>query len=615
MAALAQPYLAAPDAGLRALFRGNLDESRQLLAAARQREADTDGADPVIPALGLALCPVIESLISGSNVTLSRALEACDACIDGDIADQRSRNQSVVDNALDSIPIAGSMMSLLWSPLQLMGDTMADLANGTDSADRESHLQCASGAEGILRSIKSILLFMMGSTTRAVLELRSAYRAFLAIPESTTSEWARDCRSLGLGNFAVMLSYVEPAFAATFNAVSLSFGMSREDGMALLDAASNRCVAKYNVPTIFATISLSMLKLVQHARLAGNTRKSQARAQVLLDAKVCIQKLLQVDSRNMFGNWLMSHILRRMSDFEGATRVVEAMFDDIVCRYENTTAVEAGTEAKGDTETLNRVAFRLRFELAQCHVIQLKYAEAVAILMPLVSDASNYTAKGMALMFCGGALACLGQHGASIAMFQKILAFGSDGEDAPVGPMDLVLIRKARVNCTRSNVASTLFMHELTYFLGYTAITGSATLRSVFADLTHTLASTRARFEAVGKAEGSRASGRSVEEYMVALFLTGAVGSGLHQDDIAIQHLTRVLELADDYAGDASITVDPYYVPFAKFELGMLHLRGGRPKMAVCMFEESRKQTDFTFGQALWYRSQGPLAEAKKQVK
>ena len=175
--------------------------------------------------------------------------------------------------------------------------------------------------------------------------------------------------------------------------------------------------------------------------------------------------------------------------------------------------------------------------------------------------------------------------------------------------------RKARVNCTRSNVASTLCMHELTYFLGYTAITGSATLRSVFADLTHTLASTRARFEAVGKAEGSRASGRSVEEYMVALFLTGAVGSGLHQDDIAIQHLTRVLELADDYAGDASITVDPYYVPFAKFELGMLHLRGGRPKMAVCMFEESRKQTDFTFGQALWYRSQGPLAEAKKQVK
>ena len=614
MSALAQPQARAANSGVRALFRGNVAASRQLLTAAHQRATEEAGGDPVIPALGLALGPVIESLISGSTASVNHAIAACESCISGDVANQRSKYQSVVDNALDSIPVAGSIVSLLWSPLQAATEVVTDLANITDSATRESHLHCASGVEGLLKSIKSIFLFMMGSTASAIFELRSAYRAFLAIPESTASEWAKNCRCLGLGNFAVMLSYVEPAFAATFNAVSMSFGMSREDGMSLLKAASDRCPITYNVPTVFAAVSLSVLELIKHARLVGSSNL-QAQAHALDSAKASIQNILRVDPANMLGNWVMSHVLRRMSDFEGSTRIMQAIFDKIAPRYENTDEVEIGARAAASSGVSpNRVASRLRFELAQCQIIRLKYDEAVDSLSPLVADASSYIAKGMALMLCGGALACLGRHSESISMFKKVLNLRGGNEDTPVGPMDLVLIRKARVNVLRSKIASMLSMHEMNYFLGYTAISGSVTLQTVFEDLCETLAKIQGRFESMRNVEGADGGGGLVEELMAALFLTGSVGSGLRHDDIAVQHLTRVIELADAFAGDAALSTDPYHVPFAMFELGLLHLRAGRPREAVGLFEQARKATDYTFDQALWYRSQGPLARARKQA-
>ena len=73
MASKAEPD--SGDSGLRALFRGDLAESRRLFAVARKREAEKCGSDPVLWGLGLALCPVLESIISGSSVSV-RAIEA-----------------------------------------------------------------------------------------------------------------------------------------------------------------------------------------------------------------------------------------------------------------------------------------------------------------------------------------------------------------------------------------------------------------------------------------------------------------------------------------------------------------------------------------------------------
>ena len=337
-----------------------------------------------------------------------------------------NKDQSIVDNALDSIPVAGSVVSMLWSPVQSTMEAVTDLANITDSAERKAICIVHLVQKGCSELQKAMMLFLSGHMATGVLELRSAYRAFLSIPETTASQWAKDCRCLGLGNFAVMLSFVEPAFAATFNAVSLSFGMTREDGMLLLKAASDRCTTNYNIATVIANISLSVLKLVKHAQLAGSS-DVDARLSALSDARAILQTLLDIDADNFLGQWVFSHILRRMSDFENATAVMKSVFDKIALEYEqdascNRRRVGTRTVSQKQMDRRDCVAFRIRFELAQCHIIRLQYEKAMNILTPLIDDDSDYTAKGMALMLSAGATACLGNHSESIHMFKRVLA-------------------------------------------------------------------------------------------------------------------------------------------------------------------------------------------------
>ena len=613
------------EAGLRALLQGRLLDSQRILEAARRQAEDRENADPVIPALGLALGPVIESLISGSNESVKHAIKACDECLDKDVANQRAKYQSVIDNALGSIPVAGSVVSMLWSPVQSTMEAVTDLANITDSAERESHLDCASGVEGLIRTAKAMMLFLTGHIATGILELRSAYRAFLSISETTVSEWARDCRCLGLGNFAVVLSYVEPAFAATFNAVSLSFGMTKEEGMQLLRTASDRCTISYNIPNVIANVSLTVLRLVDHAQLAGSTDK-HTQLTALTDARGILQTLLDVDPENLLGNWVLSHILRRKSEFDEATNVMKAVFDNIAVVYEQNAQVAPNrggmpVAAAKQLEHSNRIAFRIRFELAQCHIIRLEYKQAMMIMGPLVDDASDYTAKGMALMLSGGVNACMGNHSESIKMFEKVLALGDSNSDNPVGQMDKVLMRKASVNVERSEIASVLSMHEMNYFLGYTAIVGKEILEHVLKDLMKTLALIQEKYDSDGSKDFKQGTSvgasckhfSNCEELLAALFLTGTVSSYLCLDDLAEQHLTQVIKLASQLPENMNLS-DPYYVPFAQYELGLIYLRDGKSVEAVDLFERSRKATRYTFDKALWYRSQAPYHRAKQMA-
>ena len=142
---------------------------------------------------------------------------------------------------------------------------------------------------------------------------------------------------------------------------------------------------------------------------------------------------------NLLGKWMMSHILRRMGKFGEGTNIMGALFNELVPDFENKVAIG---RISTQQDASNSVAFRLRFDYAQCHLIELKYVEAIHILEPLVADTSNYTAKAMSLMLCAGALSFHGRHDDSIAMFHKIITMSDSGKDTSVGPMDEVLIEK-----------------------------------------------------------------------------------------------------------------------------------------------------------------------------
>ncbi len=478
MAALtapASPASAPAPTGLDAVWGCRFDRARTVLSAALARAAAMDsagvGADhlsgdpensPAVVHLRLALSDVVVAMLTGNKSDLAPALTSLDAaraCAE----QQRSKYQNMVSNVLDSVPVVGNVVDLFWSPLKRLGTAVTEGVGLSDEDTRvfeQKMVDAANAAEALGTFFRSIVLFASDRFVKGLVTLRAAYAAFLGIDADSACLFALDCRRFGVGIFAVILSFLPPALAATFNLASLSLGMSRDDGLAQLRVSHGQLARLKSMPTVFSTLTLAFAKIVISSSLGAN--EPQRRHRMLAEAQQYVDDLQAANPDSILAMWMRSHVVRRTGNYAEAANQMRMLLERVVPGVEGRPFVDVtrGGSAAGDSTSVSAaagaaagggksasgesksghgepapsgvIAYRPRLEYAQCLVIDLRWGSALRIMQPLISADSRFVAKGMALMLSAGAVSCLylaEAAGAGVDAGEG----GSDGDEGAAG--------------------------------------------------------------------------------------------------------------------------------------------------------------------------------------
>ena len=180
------------------------------------------------------------------------------------------------------------------------------------------------------------------------------------------------------------------------------------------------------------------------------------------------------------------------------------------------------------------------------------------------------------------------------------LAKEDQGSKQGMGSMDNILMRKVTQDVLR--IDKRLALYDLLYMWGHIGLSSKTYLTQINVTLEDAYPGIVSRYENNPNDINSR------EEMIDYYFLHGVIAvtlflSGDISDEVAETDLRKVLELSKGYEFK-----DPYHVPHALYELGMMYYRQEKKKQAKEVLVRAQKIPEgYLFDRALQFRINGPL--------
>jgi len=564
---------------------------------------DPDESPPIV-ILRIAFHLVYKAFLTGNRNHVQPALDGLDNA-QTLIDDQRKKYLNAVESAAESIPVLGGLLGALWSPVQALTNKSLDATGLRVDTTKygERMVQCALAAEALSQLYRCALLFMSGKIMSGLQAAHKSYRNFLALPDpdNTESNYVRDAKNFGLGFWSVLLSYLPAVERAGFNAAALSTGVSREVGLSMLEA----CMARIETRTILPTVAVFGFVLLDLMRAASEgTVVDSVRQACLSSAYLRLKSLPNGNNDNVFADWFLAQIHKRNGEYDKCKQQLMKIMHLIGPRLEGKEftmernpaySVVAAVEEQPSTRSS---VHRIRLDLAGTLLVLGEYSSAVAVLEPLCSKGSTYVARGMALMMRAGALAQIDMHDTAIQRaYDEITVLGKEDKSkkSMLGATDGVLTRKVAQDAKRVDKRLALF--DMLYIWGHISDAKEQFLHQINTTLNAAYGDIKVRFD-------SDPNNIDHSEEIAALhLLRGIVAQYLKDDATCEEELRKTIELAENHN-----FLDPYHIPNALFELGMMYFRQGNTVQAKEAFTRVQNISDeYINDRALPYRAVAPL--------